>query len=385
MSALAFAAALYGVAFGIVGTYLTWLWRTRDVCAPPPQSGTPYPHVLIVVPLFNEAPLVIRKLANLAALAYPADRLRVVLADGGSTDGTVERAADWIRGRGSFELLRGTARNKTAQLNAALRLPYRANWILVTDADALLARDTLERLIELVAGDPRLGVVGVPVTPHAAHALERLYWRLSDWAREREYARGSASIVAAPCYLAHRSLLADLPDDTIADDVYVSCRAAVAGRRVGFVSVRALELRAPRTVAAMVRHKRRKADAYLREVLRFLPHVRRMPRPVRTIFLGRAAALTVAPAAAVMASLLLLTTEGMAAGLVDHVAPPVVACALGLCASSRGRTIGWLATLGVILAGVAAWALTAYPFSRQTASFPKIFTRTPGWLSGDAQ
>jgi hypothetical protein len=49
--------------------------------------------------------------------------------------------------------------------------------------------------------------------------------------------------------------------------------------------------------AQLLRHKRRKADAYLREVFRLLPGALRMPRPMRAIVLWRAAVLCLVPAA----------------------------------------------------------------------------------------
>ena len=162
------------------------------------------------------------------------------------------------------------------QLNDALRLNPSEEWILVTDADALLEPETLERMLDVAAADARVAVVGSHVRPASAHALESLHWSATDWLRARESDRGSAGIVAAPCYLAHRDVLAHMPDDTLADDVHVTCRAMLAGRRIGHAADAAVvELRSPRTLRALLRHKYRKADAYLREIVRFLPEVRR--------------------------------------------------------------------------------------------------------------
>ena len=43
-------------------------------------SASP-PRVDVVVPVYNEAPAIAAKVANLAALTYPADRLRVHVVD----------------------------------------------------------------------------------------------------------------------------------------------------------------------------------------------------------------------------------------------------------------------------------------------------------------
>src|SRR3954452_24880988 len=284
------AAGSLAAALGIVAAYAWWLMRGRPSTS---VTGSRPSDVLIVVPMFDEAPLIARKLENLAALTIPR---RVVIVDGGSTDGSVEIVRDWISGRDDFTLIDTTHRNKTLQLNDALRLNSSEEWVLVTDADALLEPETLERMLDVVAADARVAVVGSHVRPAAAHALESLHWSATDWLRAAERGRGSAGIVAAPCYLAHRDVLAHMPDDTIADDVHVTCRAMLSGRRIGHAAdASVVELRSPRTLRALVRHKYRKADAYLREIVRFLPVVRRMPNPMRTIFLWRAALLTLVP------------------------------------------------------------------------------------------
>jgi len=353
------AAGSLAAALGIVIAYAWWLMRGR-----PSQgvAGSRPEDVLIVVPMFDEAPLIKRKLENLAALTIPR---RVVIVDGGSTDGSVDIVRDWISGREAFTLLETAHRNKTAQLNDALRLNPAAEWILVTDADALLEPETLERMLDVAAADARVAVVGSHVRPAAAHALESLHWSATDWLRARESDRGSAGIVAAPCYLAHRDVLAHMPEDTLADDVHVTCRAMLAGRRIGHAGDAAVvELRSPRTLRGLLRHKYRKADAYLREIVRFLPEVRRIPRPMRTIFLWRAALLTLVPLLGVVGATAAIAA--IATSFESITVAALMAMLLFVIPPARGLA------LAALLAAVSAAALLMHPFSRQQASFPKI-------------
>jgi cellulose synthase/poly-beta-1,6-N-acetylglucosamine synthase-like glycosyltransferase len=48
------------------------------------------PTVSIIVPTYNEAKVIQRKMDNLLILHYPRDKLEIVFVDGGSSDGTVE-------------------------------------------------------------------------------------------------------------------------------------------------------------------------------------------------------------------------------------------------------------------------------------------------------
>src|SRR5205823_2929559 len=94
----------------------------------------------------NEERLLERKLENLVALDYPRDRVRFLIVDGGSSDATREIAAAWPRRDPRVIVLSTDRRDKTHQINLALRRAAAA-WIVVTDADALLPRGTLRALM----------------------------------------------------------------------------------------------------------------------------------------------------------------------------------------------------------------------------------------------
>ncbi|MEA2490629.1 MAG: hypothetical protein QOH21_2421 [Acidobacteriota bacterium] len=383
MTFLVLGAALLVAAVAIVGAYAAWLLTAPRQASPAPCTALP--EVLIVVPVYDEAPLILRKLENLAALDYPPALWRATIVDGGSTDGTIAIAQRWIAqgiaGRPAFTLLQTTHRDKTAQLNDALRVESGPEWILVTDADAQLAPETLRALAAVAMADPSVGVVGAGVRPAAAHPLESLHWRATDWLRQRESDRGSAAIVAAPCYLARRQFLRAMPPDTLADDVHVACRAMLQGHRVGHASTTVIELRSPRSFRALLRHKYRKADAYLREIVRFLPAVRRMPAPLRAIFLWRAALLTAVPFLGAAGAVLLALG---APTLLESATPAWLLLAL-LFLFAPVRAAARAASLAAMLAAVSALALFTYPFSRQGASFPKVLQPWEYQLPDEAQ
>lgn len=225
-----------------------------------------------------------------------------------------------------FTVIHTTLRDKTAQIAAALSACADTEWVLVTDVDARTDADIIEQLLDVAALEPSTGVIGTPVQPHNAHPLERLHWRFADWLREHEFRCGSASIVAGPCYLARRELVAGMPPDTVADHVHVACRAMAAGLRVGFR---------------------------------------------RRVFLWRAALMIGAPvaAAAVCAAIVTAFNTGLFAA--PQIIVPLLAALLAL-ASSRGRYAAQFAALATILVCASVAALVTYPFSRQTASFPKV-------------
>lgn len=361
------ALVLLTMTLAVGAAYIVWLLTARKPAELRPSSSErAVPSVTVIVPVLDEAVLIRSKIANLDNLIDATGRLRILVVDGGSTDGTIDLIVPLLKTRPHVELVRTDFRNKTAQLNAALRLCPRDSWVLVTDADARLQPDTLARLLASV--EPDVGVVGVPVQPVSAHGLEQLHWRVADWLRLKESSRGTASIVTGPCYFFRRALVDELPPDTIADDAYVAYAAMRESLRVVFVPSVAVELRSPRTVAALLSHKFRKADACLREIFRFLPIAHEFQPPARTVFLMRALMHTVMPLIAVGAGVYLLSLVAFS----PHLMVMGGAAAAGMAVSRMLRAGVMFVVLCGLLALVSAAALVAYPFSTQTACLKKV-------------
>ncbi len=111
--------------------------------APPPPA--PAASVLTVIPCLNEAAHIGPLLACL--LADPANR-RIVVADGGSTDGTRAIVRDMARGEPRITLLDNPDRIQSAGINRAVaRFGGEATWLARVDAHALYPQDYVSRLL----------------------------------------------------------------------------------------------------------------------------------------------------------------------------------------------------------------------------------------------
>ena len=88
------------------------------------------PFVSLLIPAYNEARIIARKIENSLALDYPRDRIEIVIVSDGSSDRTVEiaRAAGGVR-----VLALSRNRGKVAALNAAVPL-LRGEIIVFSDA-----------------------------------------------------------------------------------------------------------------------------------------------------------------------------------------------------------------------------------------------------------
>lgn len=134
--------------------FLLRLLRRRRM--PPAAAEGALPTVTLLVPFHNEESKAARKVANTAALAYPVDRLQVLLVSDGSTDGTVAR----LRAAAPAHMtvvelpVRG---GKAAALNAGLGLATH-DIVVFSDASIELEPRSLSRLVAPFA-DAAVGAV----------------------------------------------------------------------------------------------------------------------------------------------------------------------------------------------------------------------------------
>src|SRR6266540_1605807 len=88
--------ALILLAYVHVG-YPVAIWL-RAIVRPRSHVRRPLePIVTVIVVAYNEAERIASRLENLLAIDYPRDKLDILLASDGSTDGTVARAREYER------------------------------------------------------------------------------------------------------------------------------------------------------------------------------------------------------------------------------------------------------------------------------------------------
>jgi glycosyltransferase involved in cell wall biosynthesis len=148
--------AVAGVIYPYAGYPLLLLLARRFTRRPAPAPATALPTVSMIIPVHNEAPRLLGKIANTLALDYPADRLQIVFVSDGSTDDSVSI----LRARRDPRITvlalpqRG---GKAAALNAGLGRAT-GDLVVFTDASIALAPDALRAIVKPFA-DPSVGCV----------------------------------------------------------------------------------------------------------------------------------------------------------------------------------------------------------------------------------
>ena len=133
-----------------------WLARERDTRVLPAPGS--WPSVVAVVPARDEADVIARAAASLAAQDYPG-AFRVIVVDDGSSDGTgaIARAALGVRGevRTGAPLPAGWT-GKLWAVSQGVAAAGAPDYLWLTDADIKHDPDTLRTLVARAEGEGRV-------------------------------------------------------------------------------------------------------------------------------------------------------------------------------------------------------------------------------------
>jgi lipopolysaccharide/colanic/teichoic acid biosynthesis glycosyltransferase len=273
----------------------------RLPAAPPPAAG-PLPHVTLVMPAHNEAAFIARKVANLAALDYPRDRLRIVIACDGCTDATAGLAQAALAGTGLDAVVLDHARNrgKLAVLNQAIGAAD-TELVALTDVSAMLPPDALRRAAAWFA-DPAMGAVGgTYALERPGSAGERTYWALQTAVKRGEAALGAPLGLHGAFWAFRRRAWAPLPDDTINDDFMLPMQIFLRGWEVAYDPT-IVVLEAERSDPALeARRRRRIAAGNAQQLARLLPLLNPLHGGVALAFASGKALRVAMPAIAAVA------------------------------------------------------------------------------------
>jgi len=119
------------------------------------------PNISLIIPTYNEASVIRKKIENTQRIDYPEDKLQIILVDSASTDGTLAVCEDFLEKnnlRFPIRLLHeGRRMGKSHALNKALEYAQ-GEIIAISDADSFWEPNTLRKTVPFFA-DPSVGAV----------------------------------------------------------------------------------------------------------------------------------------------------------------------------------------------------------------------------------
>ena len=197
------------------------------------------PSVSILIPVFEEEGIIIRKLDNVAELDYPKEKMELVVVDSVSKDRTVSLVKEWLQKHPEIEgqvICQKERKGMVNALNEGLTHVH-GEIIVKTDADCLLLRDSLRKALKYI-NDPQVGsVAGLHIITSAKETnsvkTERTYREFYAWLRIGESKLYSTVLYEGELMLVKKKLIANVGfDEEIGgDDVPLALRLAEEGYR----------------------------------------------------------------------------------------------------------------------------------------------------------
>jgi cellulose synthase/poly-beta-1,6-N-acetylglucosamine synthase-like glycosyltransferase len=188
-----------------------------------------------VIAAYNEAKNIAEKLDNILSMDYPRDRLEVVIASDGSTDGTdaiVERYKEH-----GVKLLSLPRSGKAVALNSAVA-SSKGEILVFSDANSMYKSDAILELVRPFV-DPKVGgVAGNQVyrsenSGGTSRDGERAYWNFDRMLKRFQGKSGNTLAATGAIYAIRRSLFRLIPDG-VSDDFVTSTAVIVQGYRLVF-------------------------------------------------------------------------------------------------------------------------------------------------------
>lgn len=253
--------SFYAVLTIAVGRLALWLllsvsYNRRRKVAPIRTDAK----VSIVVPAYNEEKTIARTIRSLMDIDY-AD-YEIIVVDDGSTDGTLPECQKFEAS--GVKIIHQDNRGKANALNNGIRSS--AGAIIVTvDADTTLHRDSLRRIADRFATNPRIGAVAgnVKVSPSSGllNALQAAeYTTRINLVRKAESVLGCVTVVPGPIAAFRREAVeraAYFSADTFAEDFDMTMSVLRRGYRVEYEDRALAYTEAPRNLEDLMKQRRR--------------------------------------------------------------------------------------------------------------------------------
>lgn len=125
-------------------------------------SDAELPTVSVIIPAYNEGPLVRQTIRSVANNDYPREKLQIIVVDDGSTDDTWTHIQQAVREVQSFCNITAHKAPQNGGKRAALHFGFQradGDVFVTMDSDSIFAADTLRNAVTPMVRDPRVGCV----------------------------------------------------------------------------------------------------------------------------------------------------------------------------------------------------------------------------------
>jgi cellulose synthase/poly-beta-1,6-N-acetylglucosamine synthase-like glycosyltransferase len=214
----------WALAVGAIYPYLIYpglVWAMSRVFGkhgrPPSMDPSSLPNVSLLVVAHNEARLIGERIESALATDYPREKLEIVIASDGSTDGTVD-VVERYAPQGVRCLAFSDRRGKATALREASE-QLSGDVVVLSDANSFFRPGAVKAMARWFR-DPTVGVVcgRLNLTDGKNKNCDGLYWKFETWLKKSESRLGALLGSNGAIYAIRRELLPHLPAGAIVDD-----------------------------------------------------------------------------------------------------------------------------------------------------------------------
>ena len=245
-----------GIARSIIIVVLAYLRRQ-----PKWSNSVAIPPVTVIVPAYNEEPLILQTIESVLASDYA--NMEVIVIDDGSSDNTYHVVAKSYDKDPRVRLVRQENQGKAQALNHGYRLTE-SDIIVAIDADTIILPDAVSRLVRHF-DNPKVGAVaGNTKVGNRVNILTRLQaveYITSQNLDRRAFERFNAILVVPGAIGAWRKSVVDgvggYSSETLAEDADLTVAIIRAGYRVTYEAGAIAMTEAPETLGQLLRQRLR--------------------------------------------------------------------------------------------------------------------------------
>lgn len=198
----------------------------------PVKKNNQSPYISIIISVHNGEKSIKNKLLNTLSLDYPKNKLEIIVYSDGSTDSTNTILSEFIGHENINILSDSVQKGKNACLNQAVAAA-KGEILIFSDADAILDRNTLQKLLAPFADSTVCGVCGnlivgldAELIAHAQHN----YFKIDSGLKLMESRIGSITSNLGVLYAIRRNCFKPFADG-VTDDLYACINILLQNKR----------------------------------------------------------------------------------------------------------------------------------------------------------
>ncbi|HVM58818.1 MAG TPA: glycosyltransferase [Candidatus Paceibacterota bacterium] len=229
------------------------------------------PRVALIVPCYNEEKTLAKTAESVLALDYPADKLRLILVNDGSTDGTA-KAMEAFAGNPRVTLIHQENGGKHIALNVGIGAASDAEFVGCVDADSYLAPDALKRTLACFTDEKIAAAFSSIIIGEPRGMLEHMQgaeYLMGSYFRHALASINAFFVTPGPFSVYRRAVLDEIGGFRYGqqtEDMEMAMRLLRHGYAIENAPAAIVVTKAQDTLQKLVRQRMRWASGYLRNV-----------------------------------------------------------------------------------------------------------------------